>query len=409
MTLTPPEEIQQPLQLETTKPVEKVAPEKASGLIPALTQTRELEIISQANQLASHAITLNPHSPEFGQLVKDVQSLGHDQVVSSSEGPNRLLQSRSSSVSGSRNAGDATQKVAGTLAELRSTVEDLTPNAADLTGVQKFLGLFPGGKKIRKYFQKYENAQGQLDHIVKSLLAGQDELMKDNASLEQEKRLLWKNIGELNEYIVFAEKMDDSLVEKIDELKRAGRIDEANAVESDLLFPVRQRRQDLMTQLAVAVQGYMAMDLVKKNNVELIKGVDRARTTTIFALRTAVIVAQALDDQKLVLDQIDAVNTVTNNTIEQTSIMLRQNTSRVHEQAVNSGVAVETLTKAFDNIYATLDEVEQFKQKANESMAQTINALGNELHRAEPVLARMKSQEDAVLTAPDSSRKQLSN
>jgi uncharacterized protein YaaN involved in tellurite resistance len=409
MTLTPPEEIQQPLQLETTKPVEKVAPEKASGLIPALTQTRELEISSQANQLASHAITLNPHSPEFGQLVKDVQSLGHDQVVSSSEGPNRLLQSRSSSVSGSHNAGDATQKVAGTLAELRSTVEDLTPNAADLTGVQKFLGLFPGGKKIRKYFQKYENAQGQLDHIVKSLLAGQDELMKDNASLEQEKRLLWKNMGELNEYIVFAEKMDDSLVEKIDESKRAGRIDEANAVESDLLFPVRQRRQDLMTQLAVAVQGYMAMDLVKKNNVELIKGVDRARTTTIFALRTAVIVAQALDDQKLVLDQIDAVNTVTNNTIEQTSIMLRQNTSRVHEQAVNSGVAVETLTKAFDNIYATLDEVEQFKQKANESMAQTINALGNELHRAEPVLSRMKSQEDAVLTAPDSSRKQLGN
>ena len=89
--------------------------------------------------------------------------------------------------------------------------------------------------------------------------------------------------------------------------------------------------------------------------------------------------------------------------------MLRQNTSRVHEQAVNSGVAVETLTKAFDNIYATLDEVEQFKQKANESMAQTINALGNELHRAEPVLVRMKSQEDAVLAAPDSSRKQLGN
>ena len=186
----------------------------------------------------------------------------------------------------------------------------MTPNAADLTGVQKFLGLFPGGKKIRKYFQKYENAQGQLDHIVKSLLAGQDELMKNNTSLEQEKRLLWKNMGELNEYIVFAEKMDDSLVEKIDDLKRAGRIDEANAVESDLLFSVCQRRQDLMTQLAVAVQGYMTMDLVKKNNVELIKGVDRARTTTIFALRTAVIVAQALDDQKLVLDQIDAVNTI---------------------------------------------------------------------------------------------------
>ena len=35
-----------------------------------------------------------------------------------------------------------------------------------------------------------------------------------------------------------------------------------------------------MTQMAVSVQGYMALDLVRKNNLELIKGVDRAQTTT---------------------------------------------------------------------------------------------------------------------------------
>ena len=45
-----------------------------------------------------------------------------------------------------------------------------------------------------------------------------------------------------------------------------------------------------------------------KNNLELIKGVDRATTTTISALRTAVILAQALENQKLVLDQITALN-----------------------------------------------------------------------------------------------------
>ena len=71
---------------------------------------------------------------------------------------------------------------------------------------------------------------------------------------------------------------------------------------------MRQKRQDLLTQLAVSVQGYLALDLIRRNNVELIKGVDRATTTTISALRTAVIVAQALSDQKLVLDQITALN-----------------------------------------------------------------------------------------------------
>ena len=78
-----------------------------------------------------------------------------------------------------------------------------------------------------------------------------------------------------------------------------------------MLFSVRQKHQDLLTQLAVSVQGYLALDLIRRNNVELIKGVQRATTTTVSALRTAVIVAQALADQKLVLDQITALNTTT--------------------------------------------------------------------------------------------------
>src|SRR3546814_2498731 len=55
--------------------------------------------------------------------------------------------------------------------------------------------------------------------------------------------------------------------------------------------------------MAVTVQGYLALDLVKKNNVELVKGVDRASTTTVGALKTAITVAQAMTNQKLVLEQ----------------------------------------------------------------------------------------------------------
>src|SRR3546814_5446228 len=71
--------------------------------------------------------------------------------------------------------------------------------------------------------------------------------------------------------------------------------------------------------MAVSVQGYLALDLVKKNNVELVKGVDRASTTTVAALRTAVTVAQALTNQKLVLGQITVLNTTTARSEEHTS------------------------------------------------------------------------------------------
>ena len=85
----------------------------------------------------------------------------------------------------------------------------------------------------------------------------------------------------------------------------------AKALSQDVLFYVRQKHQDLLTQLAVSIQSYLAIDIIIKNNIELIKGVDRASTTTVSALRTAVIVAQALGNQKLVLDQITALNTTT--------------------------------------------------------------------------------------------------
>lgn len=387
MQLQPPSETEQEvLTLEVSPPVQAVPEEKAGGMVPAVEKGRELEIGNQAKGFVVELSKLNPNSPEFVEKLTDIQNLAQAEIVQTGLGTSRLLERKAGS-------NDATTRVTSSLTDLRSTVAELTPNAADLTGPKKILGFIPGGKRIRRYFHKYETAQQQLDNIVKSLLAGQDEIMKDNAAIQQEKVALWEAMGALNEYIVLAEKLDGELVSEIERLRQAGNVEAANTMDSDMLFAVRQRRQDLMTQLAVSVQGYMVLELTRKNNVELIKGVDRARTTTIYALRTAVIAAQALDTQALVLDQIDAVNEVTNKTIEQTALMLRQQTARIHEQATNSGVAVETLTKAFDNIYATMDEIDAFKQKANATMATTIDALSTQLERAKPQLERAKALE----------------
>jgi uncharacterized protein YaaN involved in tellurite resistance len=57
--------------------------------------------------------------------------------------------------------------------------------------------------------------------------------------------------------------------------------EKARVVREEMLFYLRQKVQDLQTQLAVSIQGYLALDVVRKNNLELIKGVDRASTTTI--------------------------------------------------------------------------------------------------------------------------------
>ena len=388
--LAPPDPTGADLVLRAPDAPAIVAPDDAPGMVP-VPQERQLEIQRQAREFVAEIAAMDPRAPEFTTKVEGITKLAGTEMSQSGDYSARMLQRSSTSVAGAKRTGNSAQiAVATTLGDLRATVEDLTPNQADLGIGRKILGFIPGGNKLAKYFQKYESAQVQLDNIIKSLMSGQDELLKDNASLAGEKVQLWETMQQLSEYAVFAKALDAASVEKIDGARSAGRIDEAQKLESDVLFPIRQRHQDILTQLAVSVQGYLAMDLIRKNNIELIKGVDRARTTTIAALRTAVIVAQALANQKMVLDQIDAINTTTNNMILKTSEMLKDQTARIHEQASSAGVSVDTLQKAFDNVFATMDVIDTFRATAAKNMEGTVQALEAGLEKSRPYLERRR-------------------
>jgi uncharacterized protein YaaN involved in tellurite resistance len=161
--------------------------------------------------------------------------------------------------------------------------------------------------------------------------------------------------------------LDTRLEEKAAELDGSDPA-KAKAIRESALFYTRQRTQDLLTQMAVSVQGYLALDLVKKNNVELVKGVDRASTTTVAALRTAVTVAQAMTNQRLVLQQVTALNQTTAGIIDSTGKLLKDQTAKIHEQAASSTIPIETLQRAFQNIYETMDSIDTFKLKALDAM-----------------------------------------
>jgi uncharacterized protein YaaN involved in tellurite resistance len=191
---------------------------------------------------------------------------------------------------------------------------------------------------------------------------------------------------------VLTSALDAQLVESIATV-RVSDPAKADILTSDLLFVVRQKHQDLLTQLAVSAQGYLALDVVRKNNVELIKGVERATTTTISALRTAVIVAQALANQKLVLDQITALNSTTSNLIVATSQMLKTQSAQISEQATSATISLESLETAFQNIYDTIDALDGYKIKAVETMGKTVAALQAKLGEATEYLERSKPEE----------------
>lgn len=384
------------LVLTPPAPVPVVADEQAEGALP-VDDAKKSELAQRAAAFAGELAALDTHSPEFTQKIDTITSMGDKELRASAQVSNRMLDRPAAVIKASKGGGggDAQTRVASSLNELRTTITDLDPNRADLTGVKKVLKWIPGGDKIQKYFQKYESAQTQLNAIIKSLESGQDDLRKDNAAIETEKQNMWTTMGKLSEYNALASALDTAIADKVAELETAGRAEDANTLKSDALFAIRQRRQDIMTQMAVSVQGYMALDLVRKNNLELIKGVDRAQTTTISALRTAVIVSQALARQKLVLDQITALNTTTSNLIESTSQQLKVQGAQINEQAASSTIDIQKLQAAFDNVFQTMDAIDTFRSQAVDSMAQTVTALEGQIERAKPYLERTRRGEGA--------------
>ncbi|MFF2192713.1 toxic anion resistance protein [Streptomyces sp. NPDC058157] len=387
---TPPgDESGSPLVLTPPEPVPAVRREQASGLVPLDESVRD-EMSRRAGEFVGQLAGVDARSPEFATRVDDIAALGSADMRTAAHQSNRMLE-RAVRAIGADGGGDAQARVAGSLVELRRTVEDLDPQAAaPAKGARRLLAKLPGGNRFRDHVAKYASSQDTLNRIVQALRGGQDELRRDNAALHTERARLWETMGRLQEYAVLTEALDAAVEQRITE---AGHTDpgQADALRSDVLFPVRQKHQDLLTQLAVCAQGYLAMDVVRRNNDELIKGVDRAATTTVSALRIAVMLASALDSQRKVIEQVTALRGTTEELIRGNAQMLETQSGEIQRIAADPAVGVETLRTAFGQIYRTLDAIDSFKVQATENMAATVESLTGELQAASAYLARTRT------------------
>ena len=363
--------------LAAPDPVMAVAPSDALGKVPVPVDERT-KLDADAERLARELAQLAPESAEYQERLRALEALGNAEITRSANVANRLLDRPTRAMSA---LGEGAP-VAKTLLDLRATVEKLDPSRqGDLFSPRKLLGVLPFGNKLQAYFRGYESSQSHLNAIIDGLRHGKDELLRDNAAIEQEKATMWALMGELEKHGYLARALGDA-VDREAQALQSSEPERARALQEEVLFAARQKQQDIATQLAVNVQGYMALDLIKRNNAELVKGVDRATTTTVAALHTAIAVAQAVANQKLVLDQIDAVRGTTSELILSTSKVLRQNAARIQEGASAPTVDVEKLKEAFANVRATIDGMADYRVKALSSMERTVDSLSDEVGKA---------------------------
>ncbi|GGR28143.1 toxic anion resistance protein [Streptomyces roseolus] len=381
--LSPPEQ-DAPLVLTPPAPAPVVRAEQASGLVP-LDESVRAETARRAEEYVGSLAGLDPRSPEFASRIGEITALGSGEMRAAAQQSNRMLDRTVRSLG--RGGGDASARVGSSLVELRRTVEDLDPGDTPGKGFKGLLAKLPGGNRFRDHVARYASSQATLNRIVGALRGGQDELRRDNAALQTERARLWETMGKLQEFAVLTEALDAAVEQRI-----AGTHDpaEADALRADVLFPVRQKHQDLLTQLAVCAQGYLAMDVVRRNNDELIKGVDRAATTTLSALRIAVMLASALENQRKVTEQVNVLRSTTEDLIRGNAEMLSTQAGEIQRIASDPAVGAETLRAAFQQIYRTLDAIDTYKVQATEAMAATVSSLTGELQEASAHLDRSR-------------------
>lgn len=265
-------------------------------------------------------------------------------------------------------------EVANALVNLKIKVEELDPGNFDFEPgwLTRSLGALPFvGTPLKRYFTRYENASTVMDAILRALRVGREQLTRDNVTLADDQKAMRALTEKLDKAVKLGQLIDAKLTAQLERDLTPG--DPRHTfVQTEWLFPLRQRIQDLQQQLVVNQQGVLAIEMIIRNNVELARGVDRAINVTVSALQVAVTLALALANQKIVLGKVQAVNETTDKLIAGTAKNLRTQGAEIHKMAAGTSINIETLKGAFVDIRAALDDVATFRQQALPQMAQAI-------------------------------------
>jgi uncharacterized protein YaaN involved in tellurite resistance len=369
-TLEPPEVIT-PVAVETAR--------EAVPLKPELQKQVDDQVVRFIDALANEDV----HSDAFKQRLDSAFALGKEEISNASS----LMQGRFMN----RNfAGIEDSPAYKAIGAIRSQLDELNPGKdGDLMQPRKLLGLIPFGSKLEAYFRKYQSAAEQLKTSMGQLYAARDDMQKDVVDIEATRAKLWDAMTKLSAASRFATQLDQRLEDKVKSLETSDP-QKAQALRQEVLFYARQNLTDIQTQQAVCVNGYLALDVLKKTGREMINGCTRVATTGMSALAVAQTVARATGNQIRVMEMLQGVNATIGNLISETGRALNQHVDATTQFASNPMLGIEKIKEMFDQTFQAMDAMDSFRAKAIDVMGQNNALMREQLTRADTYVDRTR-------------------
>ena len=358
-------------------------------------EEEKLENSNLKNQAQDNATAIfdadlnNPQERE--KILQPLDNFGMADM-SKSASHNEMLSTRLSDLT---KGGKEADNIGEKLLELDQQMKDLDPSKVDFAKKGVLGNLV---NPVKKYFAKYEKAEVSISHIIESLEKSGKVLQNDNTTLLSEENYLREVTNKLLADIELGKKMDESIEAQIQEAELQGVSEEKIAfVREEILFPLRQRIMDMQQMIVVNQQGIVSLNVIRRNNKELIRGVKRAQNVTVSALRTGVMVASALYNQKIVMDKINVLNKTTENIIESTSHMLKEQGSEIQKHSAETMISPEVLKASFSEALQAIEDVSTYKTEALPKMKETIDVFSDLAVEGQKVVDKIETSNKDLL------------
>jgi uncharacterized protein YaaN involved in tellurite resistance len=376
----------QTLLLEPPEVLQPIAPAKAPDMVPLEPSTRQ-KVDQQVDRFIEALLTEpNVETEGFKSKVDAAFRLGREEISSAANLMTGRFMERNFVGMEDSAAFKAIQDMRGYLDELNPGKE------GDLLTANKLLGMIPWGNKLQAYFRKFQSAGSQLKTAMQQVYAARDDMQRDAVEIEGVKAKLWESMQKLEGAVYFAQELDRKLADKVAVLKGSDPT-RARALEQEVLFYARQNLQDMLTQQAVNVNGYLSLDVLKKTAREMINGCNRVATTGMSALATAQTVARATGNQIEVMQMLQGLSGTIGDLVAETSRQLGQHVEKTGEFASNPLLGIEKLKESFDNTFRAMDAMDTFRSKAIEVMGRNNELMRDQLKRSEDYLDKVRGRQ----------------
>ncbi len=334
----------------------------------------KLKVDSKANDFVNPIVNADMADlRKRRDIVKRVDNYGVDTL--------NLAENRSKNLSGtisSMTNNNTNNELDKNIEKLENEIRSLDPSLVDFSKVVSGIGkLF---SPITQYFNKLEHEDEKIEDLITSLNTGRSILSNDNITLELEIEKISDTIHLLNLEYEVGEKIKEKITKIIEEAKE----DESDAqvikfYEDEVITPLEKKLYDIKQVIVVNEQSMMAMEIIRNNNKELIRNVDRIKNVTLVAVNTAVMVAKSLYNQKVILKRLNALESSTGEIISKTGDKLKDESVSIANEISRAGTSVEGMKKSFSNAFETFNEIKSENVNNKNEIEKVIEQIGGKV------------------------------